>query len=247
MTSPSPQRIAFQQAFLDDDFAQSCERTARGRTSSSFLYTGKRPRLGQRVETAVHLTDTRRYADRSHDGRPQDEESPYGPSPPCRLSGVVTAVGSLPTFAEWAVNQSFTRRFPKCDQCGLSPLPIVGTPEDEPLFPGTCPKPDCLTNRISPTRDARGDQRGRPYTLAALMERCLHVYGTVHSQEIVSYSVLHPAFASMQDRLPFRSGRIYRVRYAADDEMVRTWCVTSIEDVGDAEEPPGDLPKEFLR
>jgi hypothetical protein len=228
-------------------------RRPRGGGAGSFLYTGKRARVGQRVETVVHMRDGRRSEDPTpaddrphHDGTNSGDTISCNGLLPCRLSGVVTAVGGLPSFEEWVVNQGLTRRIPKCDRCGLSPFPIQVPPRVPIYFPGSCPRPDCLTNRISPTGDAPGRQGGRPYTLEDCMRRCYEMHGTVQGQQIVSYSILHPDFEPMQDRLPFRRGRIYRVRYTAEDAMIHKWCVTSIEDVGDGKEPPNDLPKEFL-
>jgi hypothetical protein len=73
--------ILFVEGFLKDGFAKLCE-PVQGR---SFLYTGKRPTVGQSTET--QLT--------------------FGNGEWCRLSGVVTAVGRMPTLKKWKSNTSY--------------------------------------------------------------------------------------------------------------------------------------------
>lgn len=209
--------IPFYQGFLDDDFAKECQKLPDNQTFT-FLHTGKRAQVGQRVETVVHFLDQ------------------HHQSVGCRLTGVVTAVGQLPTLEEWKNCQSFIRRLPTCHQCGLSPN---HTPRVD-----VCPVRDCVTNRI-------GRNGTRPVTLESLMEACLDIHGTLQNQEIVTYQMLHPVdHEKMQgcdnSNLPLKQGRIYRIKFTANDTMACKWTVSSIEDVTDAKEPPADLPSIFL-
>ena len=82
-------------------------------------------------------------------------------------------------------------------------------------------------------------------TLEGLMETCLDVYGTVQNQQVVSYCML-PNSTEPPPSWPFQKGRIYKIILTAQDEMVYKWCVTNIEDVADAAEPPADIPEVFL-
>lgn len=63
--------INIESGFIKDEISKMCE-PVQGR---SFLYTGKKPLVGQRTETQVRAGGVS-----------------------CRLSGVVTAVGPLPNF-----------------------------------------------------------------------------------------------------------------------------------------------------
>lgn len=72
--------ISFKDGYIKDEWAQLVEPVYRGVEGRAFLWTGRKAEVGQRTETQVTTTD-------------------YGGW--CRLSGVVTDVGSMPTLDEW--------------------------------------------------------------------------------------------------------------------------------------------------
>mmetsp|Transcript_20222 Transcript_20222/g.32804 ORF Transcript_20222/g.32804 Transcript_20222/m.32804 type:complete len:217 (-) Transcript_20222:739-1389(-) len=78
-------KIAFQEGYIKDEWSQLVEPAYRGIEGRAFLWTGRTPEVGQRTETQVTTA-----------------ASTNGPAGSwCRLSGVVTDVGPLPTLDEW--------------------------------------------------------------------------------------------------------------------------------------------------
>jgi hypothetical protein len=239
--------IPFFQGFLDDDYAKERQKQFSNHHINSngqpfsFLYTGKRPKLGHRVETVIHFKNCRLSQKQGQQQKePQQEERPQFMS--YRLTGVVTSVGSLPTIDEWVSSQGTLRRLPTCHHCGLSPSHIPRL--------AVCPISTCFTNKIS--RNGT-----RPFNLKTLMDTCLDVHGTLHGQEITTYQMVSLLPSSRRpnddndnndDRnpLPLRNGRIYKVICQSNDDMINKWIVASIEDLTDVEEPPSDLPRVFL-
>lgn len=71
--------ISIKDGFIKDEWSQLVEPAYRAAEGRAFLWTGRRPAVGQRTETQVIVAD---------DGW-------------CRLSGVVTDVGDLPSLDAW--------------------------------------------------------------------------------------------------------------------------------------------------
>ena len=68
--------VEIRDGFIKDEFAKQCEPYQR---PYEFLYTGRLPEVGQRTETQITSLNGNW----------------------CRLSGIVTEVGELPTFDMW--------------------------------------------------------------------------------------------------------------------------------------------------
>ena len=183
--------IPFFQGFLDEEHAKHSEQshdyqndhlnkshqTPKQRSPFSYLYGGKRPQMGQRVETVVHFEQHQQQGQQQQQ-RPQHELGDQQEDPTFvsyRLSGIVTQVGELPTLEEWVPNQSMVVKLPTCHFCGLSPNHIPRTP--------TCPVQDCITNQIS-------QDDTRPFNLHSLMQTYLETHGTIHGQQIVTYQMV---------------------------------------------------------
>jgi len=77
-TAKANAKVDFQEGYIKDEWSQLVEPAYRGIEGRAFLWTGRPPEVGQRTETQV--TTTTGW---------------------CRLSGVVTDVGPLPTLDEW--------------------------------------------------------------------------------------------------------------------------------------------------
>mmetsp|Transcript_24633 Transcript_24633/g.52515 ORF Transcript_24633/g.52515 Transcript_24633/m.52515 type:complete len:198 (-) Transcript_24633:240-833(-) len=73
--------IPFQNGYIKDEWSQLVEPAFRSVEGRAFLWTGRAPEVGQRTETQITASD--------------------GAAGWCRLSGVVTEVGPLPTLDEW--------------------------------------------------------------------------------------------------------------------------------------------------
>lgn len=84
MTMSAAAAIPFQEGYIKDEWSQLVEPAYRAVEGRAFLWTGRRPEVGQRTETQVTTS--------SSDARRAGW---------CRLSGVVTDVGPLPTLDEW--------------------------------------------------------------------------------------------------------------------------------------------------
>lgn len=185
--------ISFQDGFINDDFAKLCEPF---QPPFKFLWTGRKPRIGQRTETQVTVNGIW-----------------------CRLSGIVTNVGDLPSFPEWVNNSMLPPQI--CLKCNPSIDPEeVLQPDVQVLLEPGC---ECFKCELMGS-DSK-------LTLAVLKDRCLEKMGTVQNQTLTSYAYLNFDFFSKQDELPFKKGRIYKVQYKVDDRRMCFWCVTSIEDV----------------
>ena len=65
------------EGFLRDDQAKQFEPHQR---PYQFLYTGRKPQVGQRAIAQLSLANSRRW---------------------CEFTGIVTEVGELPTFDQW--------------------------------------------------------------------------------------------------------------------------------------------------
>lgn len=76
--------ISFNSGFLKDEWSQLVEPIQRGLNGRSFLWTGRKPEVGMRTETQV-TTSNGEW---------------------CRLSGVVTEVGDMPSLDEWRAGNS---------------------------------------------------------------------------------------------------------------------------------------------
>mmetsp|Transcript_4539 Transcript_4539/g.8129 ORF Transcript_4539/g.8129 Transcript_4539/m.8129 type:complete len:212 (-) Transcript_4539:103-738(-) len=77
-TAKANAKVDFEEGYIKDEWSQLVEPAYRGIEGRAFLWTGRTPEVGQRTETQV--TTTKGW---------------------CRLSGVVTNVGPLPTLDEW--------------------------------------------------------------------------------------------------------------------------------------------------
>ena len=80
--------IAFKDGYIKDEWSQLAEPIQRGVEGRAFLWTGRKAEVGQRTETQV-TTPT--------DGTKEGW---------CRLSGVVTEVGAMPTLDQWRAGNS---------------------------------------------------------------------------------------------------------------------------------------------
>lgn len=78
--TPTTTIIQFKDGFIKDDWAKLCEPVQR----TPFLWTGRKAEVGQRTETQIAATN----------------------GSWCRLSGVVTHVGEMPTLEEWRSGNS---------------------------------------------------------------------------------------------------------------------------------------------
>lgn len=76
--------IAFKDGYLKDEWSRLVEPVHRGVEGRAFLWTGRQAEVGQRTETQITTAD----------------------GSWCRLSGVVTAVGEMPTLEEWREGNS---------------------------------------------------------------------------------------------------------------------------------------------
>lgn len=200
--------INFYDGAANDELAQNCERTQ----GCSFLYTGKNPEVGQRVEMRVQVDATSNTT--------------------CRLSGVVTQVGELPTFDQWVTSSQLAPRPCECTvdpYDGLSPHTLM-------RFDDPCLIPNCFKCKM------RG--KDKEITLGTFLDRSHKHLGTITGQEITAYAYLHFQDFYKQDRLPFTGERIYKVILKADDSMQFMWCVKTIQDVTDVL-PIKDLPQIF--
>lgn len=169
-TTATTTEIPFKDGYLKDEYAQRAEPIQRPTEGRPFLWTGRKAEVGQRTETQVITSNGKAW---------------------CRLSGVVTHVGDMPTLDEWRMGNS-------------SQLP-------EGIKSQTLPVEEQLV----------------------LRDEYIERYGTLHGQSITSYSVLNFDFYDRQDMLPFKSARVYRITYKADENMSFFWIVSKIEDVTD--------------
>ena len=75
VTVDTPTIIPFKDGFIKDEWAKLCEPVQQ----TQFLWTGRKAEVGQRTETQISTAEGNW----------------------CRLSGVVTHVGDMPTLDEW--------------------------------------------------------------------------------------------------------------------------------------------------
>jgi len=206
---PPPGFFLFDDGYINDDFSRQCE-PVQGRP---FLYTGRAPRVGQRTEVAVRTGEN--YS---------------------RLSGIVTAVGVVPTFDQWVTTSSLAPP-PVCCDCepGTTDPYAVLRPETVMGFKEGCPDPNCLSCQIRQGR--------KEMTLGGLHEGCRELLGAVYGQEVTVYAYLNFDFFHKQRELPFQRGDIYRLIVKVDDSRMNVWCVTSIENVSDL--PASEFPQVF--
>lgn len=163
--------IPFKDGYLKDEYAQRVEPIQRPIEGREFLWTGRKAEVGQRTETQVITANGNNNAW-------------------CRLSGVVTHVGDMPTLDEWRT--------------------------------GNMNLPEGIKSQTLPVEKQ-----------LALRNEYIERYGTLHGQTITSYSFLNFDFYDRQDMLPFKSARVYRITYRADENMSFFWIVSKIEDVTD--------------
>mmetsp|Transcript_26838 Transcript_26838/g.45740 ORF Transcript_26838/g.45740 Transcript_26838/m.45740 type:complete len:185 (-) Transcript_26838:528-1082(-) len=78
--------IAFQEGYIKDEWAKLVEPVYRSVEGRAFLYTGVKPAVGQRTETQIII-------------QPSSSTSFENGASWCRLSGIVTDVGPLPSTA----------------------------------------------------------------------------------------------------------------------------------------------------
>jgi len=71
--------ISFKNGYLKDEWAQLVEPVQRSIEGRAFLWTGRKAEVGHRTETQITTAD----------------------GGWCRLSGVITSVGDMPTLDEW--------------------------------------------------------------------------------------------------------------------------------------------------
>jgi hypothetical protein len=194
--------IEFADGFVKDDFAKKCNAIQ----VMDFLYTEKRPKLGQRLEIQVSFSNNRW----------------------CRLSGIVTEIGNLPTYDEWIVATS-TVPVPPCRRGEI--------PADARIrFPRDCPYPNCSTCILR--------QGETEMTLGTLMNRCFKHMGTLQNQTLAGFAYLNFDFHDNQVGLPISKGNIYKVTLHADDSKECMWMLDSIENVTESV-PFNELPQEF--
>jgi len=201
---PPPGFFQFDSGFINDDFSKQCE-PIQGRP---FLYTGRAPKVGQRTEVAVHAGGE------------------Y-----CRLSGVVSSVGEVPTFDQWVTTSDIAP--PLCDCNGTDPFAMLRP--DTIIGMGECPDPSCLRCEIRQGR--------KEMSLGELWEGSRQVLGAVSGQVVTVYAYLNFDYFHKQGELPFQRGEIYRIILKLDDSKMNVWCATSIENVSDL--PGSEFPQVF--
>ena len=146
--------IHFREGFVKDDFAKLCEPFQGG----EFLWTGRKPKVGQRLEIQVTF----------------DNDAW------CRVSGVLTELGSYPSVEEWSGNTWMFANWPN---------------------------------------------KSKAY------EESKEHYGSVQGHEISVYGYLNYDFLYVQDNLPLKEEKVYKLKLKLDDEKGCMWILSSIEDV----------------
>jgi hypothetical protein len=223
----NPRIIQFYRGKIDEQWARACQIKER----RDFLYCGKTPRQGQRIETVVDL-----------EKQSNDTEEDTLSRAQIRLSGIVTHVGVLPTFSDWIIGDNFANRLPSCGNCNLRPL---HQPYEKIsyVFPASCINPACYTNRA--------DIENPSNYLGIMMQRSLLMHGSLHNQIVVSYNYLSPESAQLLETrkddsfFALQTGRVYKMTLLAQDTIpVFYWKVVSIEDVTDTERFE-ELPEAF--
>ena len=207
-----PQAIRFDRGKLDEVFS----RKGQVAEKRDFLYCGKTPRQGQRIETIIDL-----------EKQTSDQEAKTSRTQ-VRLSGIVTYVGDLPSFSDWVLGDNFANRLPSCGNCNLRPL-LQPFEKVNFVFPVTCINPTCYTNRAAIDNPAN--------YLGIMFQRSLLLHGSLHNQIIVSYNYLNPDSTPKDLAIStFQAGRVYKITLLAQDTIpVFFWKVVSIDDVTTSE------------
>ena len=203
---PPPGFFQFRSGFINDDFSKQCE-PIQGRP---FLYTGRAPEVGQRTEVAVHAGGE------------------Y-----CRLSGVVSSVGEVPTFDQWVTTSSIAPPPGCCDCKPADPYAMLHP--DTILGFGDCTDPSCLRCEIRQGR--------KEMSLGELWEGSRQLLGALSGQVVTVYAYLNFDYFHKQGELPFQRGEIYRIILKVDDSKMNVWCATSIENISDL--PVSEFPQVF--
>ena len=165
-----------------------------------FLWTGKKAEVGQLLELRVFDTD-RQMA---------------------KLFALVTSVGDLPNFDQWATSGA---SFFPLGPCEHNPDPYrYHRPDTEIPYGCNCTHPDCDRAQIA----SQPGIHTSTLTLGTLYDRVLDHLGTLHGQKLTAYGVRS---FSEQHSLAFGSGRIYKFNLEVDDRLQNVWSVKSIEDV----------------
>lgn len=207
--------LPFQEGFIDDETARD---NAPHEQSHEFLITGRPPNIGQRIQTYVSL--------------PSRFEFPW-----CRFGGIVTEVGAEPTMEEWMASSFWATECCPDATSGESTFYV---------FIDECPKcenePACWNCKIL----GGPENNDKEWTVSELKNRCKAVMGALHGQEITAFSYLkfYGDPYQLEGVAPYAIGRIYKICLKLDDGKVRSWRITSVEDVTDSV-PIENLPSSF--
>ena len=206
--------IPFLEGCIRDDLAK------RMLINADFLWTGKPAEVGQYAEIAVKTNHHPFYGH-------------------CHVRGLVTSVGPLPTFEEWIMSKSAYAPPPEALLCehNIDPYHNI-RPDTEIPYGCNCDDPNCTTAKI-----AGGTPGFHPIALGTLRERVQDLYGTLHGQQVTGFAFLDADFFHVQEHMPIKSGRIYRLVLEANDSMKYAWTVHSIEDASGW--PAERMPKIF--
>lgn len=209
--------IPFSNGFVKDSFAKSCQ-PIQGR---DFLYTGKPAAVGQRLEI---------------------QASPVGLLNFCRLSGILTELGPLPSYEQWLTTTSIVNgEYWKRHLEEGAPLPCRGANAISRKNTGrpACPNPDCLMCQLCQGQDQ--------VSYGELYERSLKVLGTKHGQTATGLCYLNAYFWENQNALQFKAGRLYQVKLKVDDRLEFVWTLESVRDVTAEHTVFEELPEVFRK
>lgn len=153
--------IEIYDGYIDDENSKKSERF---QPPYKFLFSGRIPEIGQRAE--IHATAM----------------SGHG----CRLSGIVTHVGDLPTFDQWVTTTCIVPV--PCDCFGQDPFSKL-SPDTMMPFDPDCrlPQNHCFRCRLRKEGETEA-------TFGTMMNRFHELEGTIHGQEITVFAYVSYIF-----------------------------------------------------